>query len=119
MVAAIGLEKPEKFQLFERIGGLDAIGVEPYWAFTGGNVQWVAETCATAAERVHAVGRELDIWAQNFGIKREHEPDLVEVYRIVGATRPDAIWNFWYWRACDDPAEVMRLTRIALAAILS
>ncbi len=119
MVAAVGLERPEMFQLFARVRGLDAIGIEPFWAFVGKDPQWVGETCATGSERVRGVGRQLDIWTQNFGLKARHQADLPAVYRMIGDARPDAIWNFWWWRACDDPAAVMALTRQGLASIVS
>ena len=91
---------------------ISAVGPDnrnPYWAFVGKDPTWVEETCASGFERVHAVDRELDIWAQNFGLDTDHQADLPDVYRIIGAARPDAIWSFWWWRACDDPATVMRL----------
>jgi len=117
MVAAVGVEQPAKFEGFARVQGLDAIGVEPYWSFVGEDVRWVEATCATAVERVRGVGKQLDIWVQNFGLKTSQQADLPEVFRITAAAKPDAIWCFWWWRACDDPAEVMRLTRQGLAAI--
>jgi len=117
MVAAVGLEQPAKFEGFARVQGLDAIGVEPFWSFVGQDLPWVQTTCDTAVERVRGVGRELDIWVQNFGLKASQHADLPEVYRIIGAAKPEVIWSFWWWRASDDPAEVMRLTRQGLAAI--
>jgi hypothetical protein len=117
VVAAIGTEDRERFELFARVRGLDAIGVEPYWALVDKDLEWLDTTCRMAVQRVRGVGRELDVWALNFALSSEHQAEIPEAYQIIAAARPDAIWSYWWWRGNDDPAAVMRLTREAHASI--
>lgn len=117
-VVAIGTEQPERFELSARVRGLDAIAIEPFWAFVEKDLAWLDETCRSAATKIRGVGKQLDVWAMNFNVTRERQAELPEGYEIIARSRPDAIWQFWYWRANDDPDEVMRLTREGLARIL-
>jgi hypothetical protein len=118
MVSGLGSEPREDFEYFATISEMDALGIEPCpFTFLNKDLAWMEETCRSGAENVRAVGRQLDIWVQGFGIQKVHEPLMVQTYRIAAAVRPDAIWSFWYWRLNDDPTAVMERTREGIAAI--
>jgi hypothetical protein len=118
IVAGIGSEPAEDFRYFATIRGMDAIGIEPYpFTFLDQDLEWMEQTCRSASEKVRATDRQFDVWVQNFGVQKKHEPMMVDTYRIAASVRPDAIWSFWYWRLNEDPAAVMRLTGEGLAAI--
>lgn len=119
LLASIGDEGHERFDLIARIEPLDAIAVEPYWALIDRDLAWLRVACDNSAKHVRRVSRELDIWALNFAITAGREVEIPEAFRIIAAARPDAIWTFWWWRACDDPATVMQRTREGIASILA
>ncbi len=99
---------------FAAVDSLDMLGVEAYWVSRGKDLTWLREWCPTTVAKLAAFGKKTQVWANNWGMPRHQQENLLEAYRLMVDAGPDQLMSFWWWRNSDDPLRVMELTKAGI-----